>query len=242
MSDPDMTLPSDRWPRIKELFGSALARPAAERRAFLDQACGPTEGDIRREVETLLAAHQTSDSFLATPAAAVAGPATSHGGGLAEGQMLGPYRVLRTLGQGGMATVYLVHDERHRRSVALKVLRPELAHMLGPERFLREIAIAAQLNHPHILALYDSGEADGVLYYVMPYVKGESLRQRLARERQLPIDDAAADHPPSRFGAGARAFPQSDPSRYQAGEHPAPRRRSDGDRLRDRPGRERRRG
>ena len=172
------------------MFGSALARPAAERRAFLDQACGPTEGDIRREVETLLAAHQTSDSFLATPAAAVAGPATSHGGGLAEGQILGPYRVLRTLGQGGMATVYLVHDERHRRSVALKVLRPELAHMLGPERFLREIAIAAQLNHPHILALYDSGEADGVLYYVMPYIKGESLRQRLARERQLPIEEA----------------------------------------------------
>ena len=144
--------------------------------------------DIRREVEALLAAHQTSDRFLETPAAAgaVASPSRS---GLVEGQAVGPYQVLRTLGHGGMATVYLARDERHHRSVALKVLHPELAHALGPGRFLREIEVAANLSHPHILPLFDSGEVEGLLYYVMPYVEGESLRDRLRRETQLPVDD-----------------------------------------------------
>src|SRR6187431_2488450 len=100
------------------------------------------------------------------------------------------YRIERELGQGGMATVYLADDIRHRRKVAVKVLRPELAAALGPERFLREIETTANLRHPHILPLYDSGEADGFLYYVMPLVEGESLRDRLTRERQLPIADA----------------------------------------------------
>src|SRR2546426_8761500 len=89
-----------------------------------------------------------------------------------------------------MATVYLAHDRKHHRQVAIKVLNPELAGALGPERFLREIEIAARLNHPHILALIDSGEADGFLYYVMPYVEGESLRERLKREGQLPLEEA----------------------------------------------------
>src|SRR5207253_7053485 len=81
-------------------------------------------------------------------------------------------------------------DLRHHRQVAIKVLNPELAAALGPERFLREIEIAARLNHPHILALHDSGDADAFLYYVMPYVEGESLRQRLMHEKQLPLEDA----------------------------------------------------
>ncbi len=100
------------------------------------------------------------------------------------------YRVDRELGAGGMAVVFLAEDLRHHRRVALKVLRPELATALGPERFLREIEIAARLTHPHILPLHDSGEAGGFLYYAMPYVEGESLRERLAREKQLPLDDA----------------------------------------------------
>ena len=100
------------------------------------------------------------------------------------------YRVEREVGSGGMATVYLAEDLKHRRRVAVKVLRPDLAAALGPERFLREIEIAARLDHPHILPLYDSGEADGFLYYVMPFVEGESLRHRLDREKQLPIDEA----------------------------------------------------
>jgi len=100
------------------------------------------------------------------------------------------YRLERELGQGGMATVYLAEDVKHHRQVAIKVLRPELAAALGHERFLREITTTANLRHPHILPLYDSGEADGFLYYVMPLVEGESLRDRLDREKQLPLADA----------------------------------------------------
>src|SRR5678809_400831 len=100
------------------------------------------------------------------------------------------YSIDRELGRGGMATVYLAQDGKHERLVALKVLHPDLAASLGPDRFLREIKLAARLNHPHILPLHDSGEADGFLFYVMPYVEGESLRERLDRDRQLPIQDA----------------------------------------------------
>jgi serine/threonine-protein kinase len=92
----------------------------------------------------------------------------------------GRYEDERELGIGGMATVYLARDIKHDRHVAIKVLRPDVSHSLGPERFLREIHIVAQLQHPHILGLIDSGEAEGMLYYVMPYVQGESLRTRLA--------------------------------------------------------------
>ncbi len=100
------------------------------------------------------------------------------------------YAIERELGAGGMATVYLAEDLKHHRPVGVKVLRPELAAVLGAERFLREIEVTANLHHPHILPLYDSGEADGFLYYVMPFVEGESLRDRLTREKQLPLDDA----------------------------------------------------
>ena len=100
------------------------------------------------------------------------------------------YRVERELGAGGMATVFLAEDLKHRRKVAIKVLRPELASVLGPERFVREIEIAARLQHPHILAMHDSGEAEGLLYYVMPFVEGESLAARIAREGPLPTDQA----------------------------------------------------
>ena len=100
------------------------------------------------------------------------------------------YSIDRELGKGGMATVYLAQDLKHDRVVALKILHPDLAASLGPDRFLREIKLAARLNHPHILPLFDSGEADGFLYYVMPYVEGESLREKLDREQQLSIDEA----------------------------------------------------
>jgi eukaryotic-like serine/threonine-protein kinase len=100
------------------------------------------------------------------------------------------YRIERELGAGGMATVYLAHDVRHDRHVALKVLRPELAAVIGADRFLKEIKVTAHLQHPHILGLIDSGEVDGLLYYVMPFVEGESLRDRLTHEKQLPVDDA----------------------------------------------------
>jgi serine/threonine-protein kinase len=100
------------------------------------------------------------------------------------------YEVERKLGEGGMAGVYLARDRRHGRQVAIKVLRDDLSAAVGAERFLHEVQVAANLQHPHVLALYDSGEAQGLLYYVMPYVEGESLRQRLEREPRLPLPEA----------------------------------------------------
>ena len=104
--------------------------------------------------------------------------------------LAGRYTIEHEIGSGGMATVYRAQDLRHHRPVAVKVLRPELAAVLGPARFLREIEIAANLTHPHILPLHDSGEAAGLLFYVMPFVQGESLRDRLTRDGALPIPDA----------------------------------------------------
>ncbi len=100
------------------------------------------------------------------------------------------YAVQRELGSGGMATVYLAEDLKHKRKVAVKVLRPELAAVLGAERFVQEITTTANLQHPHILPLFDYGEADGFLYYVMPYIEGETLRDKLNRETQLGIEEA----------------------------------------------------
>ncbi len=100
------------------------------------------------------------------------------------------YRIERHLGEGGMATVYLAEDLKHKRKVAVKVLRPELAAVLGAERFVQEITTTANLQHPHILPLHDSGDADGFLYYVMPFIDGETLRDKLNRETQLGIDEA----------------------------------------------------
>ncbi len=107
-----------------------------------------------------------------------------------EAGLAGRYTLQREIGRGGMATVFLAHDLKHDRAVALKVLHPELAMALGPERFQREIRLAARLQHPHILTVHDSGDAEGHLWFTMPFVEGESLRSRLNRERQLPLDDA----------------------------------------------------
>src|SRR3954469_17181052 len=100
------------------------------------------------------------------------------------------YQIDREIGRGGMATVYLARDLRHNRNVALKVLDPELGAVLGAERFLSEIRVTANLQHPNLLPLFDSGDAGGLLFYVMPYVEGESLRHRINREKQLPVDEA----------------------------------------------------
>src|SRR4026209_2860648 len=100
------------------------------------------------------------------------------------------YRIERELGQGGMATVYLAQDLRHDRKVALKVLKPELAAVLGGDRFVVEIKTTAALQHPHILPLFDSGTADGFLYYVMPFIEGETLRGKLNRGTQLGVEEA----------------------------------------------------
>ena len=104
--------------------------------------------------------------------------------------LAGQYQILRELGRGGFATVFLAQDLRHDRPVALKVLHPEMAASLGSDRFKREIHVAARLQHPHILPLFDSGTADGFLFYVMPYIRGETLRDKLSRETQLGIEEA----------------------------------------------------
>ena len=106
------------------------------------------------------------------------------------------YRIERELGQGGMATVYLAQDLKHDRQVALKVLKPELAAVLGAERFVVEIKTTAALQHPHILPLFDCGAAGGFLFYVMPFIDGETLRGKLDRETQLGVDEAVRDHRP----------------------------------------------
>ena len=114
------------------------------------------------------------------------------------------YTLERELGRGGMATVFLAHDLKHDRPVAFKVLHPELATSLGPERFLREIKLAARLQHPHILTVLDSGETVGRLWFTMPFVEGQSLRERLRRERQLPVEDALRIAREADGPAGAR--------------------------------------
>ena len=111
------------------------------------------------------------------------------------------YGIERELGAGGMATVYLAQDLRHDREVAIKVLRPELAAVIGAERFLSEIKTTANLQHPHILPLHDSGEADGFLFYVMPFVEGETLRDRINREKQLPLATSVAIRTASATGS-----------------------------------------
>src|SRR4051812_37383851 len=104
--------------------------------------------------------------------------------------LAGRYEIQREIGSGGMATVYMARDIRHQRQVALKLLKPELGVVLGADRFLSEIRVTANLQHPNLLPLFDSGEADGLLYYVMPYVEGGSLRARLDREKQLSVEGA----------------------------------------------------
>ena len=147
--------------------------------------------------------------------------------------LAGRYKVERIIGEGGMATVYLAMDQKHKRRVAVKVMRPELAATLGADRFLREVEIAGQLSHPHILPMHDSGESEGLLYYVMPYVEGETLRERLHEGRASGGRRAAAGAR-DRGGAGVRARAGHRPSRHQAGQHPAQRGSCAGGRLRHR--------
>ena len=180
-----MTVPH-RWERIQELFDAALELAPEARTAYVHERA--EDSTLRTEVLALLEAHEARgrlDSIAdrldaSSTVAAVRFPPV----------LSGRYSIEREIGRGGMATVYLAHDQKHDRQVALKVLRSELALAVRAEQFVREIAIAAKLAHPHILPLHDSGEAEGIVYYVMPYVEGESLRDRLTREGRLPFADA----------------------------------------------------
>src|ERR1043166_2168738 len=168
----------------------ALLDAAPDQRATLIAQLSGGDPERRAELEALLVECEREPALLSRPAA-------ERFAALLADEAMFPkalaarYRLTRELARGGMATVYLAQDLKHGRDVAIKVLSAELATLLGPERFRREIEIASGFNHPHIVPLYDSGEAEGGrLFYVMPYVRGESLRERLRREPQLPVDDA----------------------------------------------------
>ena len=190
----------ERWREIDRVLDGALDLPPGQRAAFLDTACG-SDAELRAEVDRMLRALDQAGEFLEDPfpnawalLSASAQPESRLG---APGTTIADRYVLeREIGRGGMAIVYLARDLKHRRPVAIKVLDAHLAELVGAGRFLREIEITANLQHPHILPLYDSGvvpRAEGgeaFLYYVMPYVAGESLRDRLVRERRLPVADA----------------------------------------------------
>jgi serine/threonine-protein kinase len=174
---------SERWARVQELFHAALDQTPDARAAFLLAECAG-DTDLYNEVTSLLQAHDRDTPLDVTPH-----DETDILPRLAA-ELAGRYVVLRELATGGMSTVFLAEDIKHARNVAIKVLRPDLTVTIGADRFLREIEIAAGLQHPHILPLYDSGTADGLLYYVMPYVEGDTLWDRLQRGGPLPPRDA----------------------------------------------------
>jgi tRNA A-37 threonylcarbamoyl transferase component Bud32/tetratricopeptide (TPR) repeat protein len=184
--------PTDRF-RIEAVFDALVDLSTDEQMAYLDRTASE-DPELREEVLRLLQAHRCSEGFLEAPLAQMAKGLFDDAEPLAPRgtpDRIGPWHIVRPIGRGGMATVYLAQDLRHDRPIAVKVLHPELAADLGPERFQREIRVAAQLQHPHILPVYDSGADAGVLWFTMPYVEGETLRQRLQRTGALPIPEAA---------------------------------------------------
>ncbi|MFL5607449.1 MAG: protein kinase domain-containing protein [Gemmatimonadaceae bacterium] len=187
---PPMT--PDRWHVVEAILQAALACAPDRRDAVVAAACGEDRA-LRREVASLLAAHvDAADDFLERPAVEALGAADAPApvAGRLANALAGRYAIDREIARGGMATVFLARDLRHGRRVAIKVLREELAAAVGAERFLAEIRVTASLQHPHILPLFDSGSLDGLLWYVMPFVEGETLRSRLARDGPLPIAEA----------------------------------------------------
>ncbi len=176
-----------RSERIQELFAAAIEHPAGEREAYVIDSVADLE--LRAELLSLVKAHEGRGSLDSIAEHLASSASTEHVERL-RAALGDRYDIARLIGRGGMAHVYLAEDLKHHRFVALKVLKPGLVPALGPERFMREIDIAAQLAHPNILPLFDSGSADGLLYFVMPYVEGETLRSRLDRDGNLPADEA----------------------------------------------------
>jgi len=186
----------DRWERISELFEAALDLPPGERTRWLEQQ-DLSDPTLVPEVAGLLKAHGLADGILDRSAGVAAQPAErppeldgKQLAALLDASLGGRYRIVRELGRGGMAVVFLAWERKHDRRVVLKVMRPEIAASYSSDRFSREVRLAARLSHPHIVGLIDSGDADGLLYYVMPHVEGESLRERLRRAAPLPLDEA----------------------------------------------------
>ncbi|MDF1504759.1 serine/threonine-protein kinase, partial [Roseisolibacter sp. H3M3-2] len=187
MTTPPMT--PERWRAVDAILQAALGCPPEERAAFVADACGG-DAALAREVEWLLAAAAGADNFLEVPAAAALGVAPPPVAERLARALARRYAVEGEVARGGMAIVYRARDLRHDRTVALKVLREEVASAVGAERFLAEIRVTASLQHPHVLPLFDSGTADGMPWYAMPFVGGETLRDRLKRDGTLPVDEA----------------------------------------------------
>jgi Tol biopolymer transport system component len=180
--------PLESWPQLASLIDAVLDT-APEHRAALVAALSRGDPARRSELERLVAQCEREPPLLSRPAAECFAGLLDDGTARFPEALAERYRVTRELARGGMATIYLARDLKHARDVAVKVVHPAVALVVGSERFLREIEIAAQLHHPHIVPLYDSGDADGSLYYVMPYEAGASLRQRLG-QGPLPLEDA----------------------------------------------------
>jgi serine/threonine protein kinase/Flp pilus assembly protein TadD len=181
-------LTAERWRRLAPLLDAALDLPPEQRDAFVSVA---SAGDpaLRADLERLLAESARADTLLDRAAGERFALLLEEAIQELSDALADRYVVRREIGRGGMATVYLAHDRRHDREVAIKVLRRDIAANVGADRFLREIRTAARLQHPHIVPLHDSGESHGFLYYVMPFAAGESLRERLAREPRVPLDE-----------------------------------------------------
>ena len=179
-----MGMTPERWQAVKAVLEQALARQPAERAAFLDRACS---GDpvLRHEVESLLSADHSASGFLEPPS-----PSESELIERLQASLGGGYVIERELGGGGMSRVFVATEVALHRRVVIKLLPLELAAGFDTGRFEREIQLAASLQHPHVVPVHATGEAHGVLYYTMPFVEGESLKQRLAREGALPLADA----------------------------------------------------
>ena len=189
---PQRPLLPDDWGTLAPLVDAVLDAPPERREAVLDAVSG---GDAARRaaVAALVAECATGAPMLDRPAAErFARLVLDEDGASLPETLGGRYRIERELGRGGMARVYLARDAKHARAVAVKVIRPDLAASLGRERFLREIAIAARLRHPNIVPLYDSGDADGLLYFVMPYEDGPSLRQRLTSGAPMTVAECVS--------------------------------------------------
>ena len=181
----------ERWDAIMSVFADAAELPREQRTAFLAQACS-SDTELRAEVESLLAAHEGGTEFLEAPAARAAVRTTDLAGRL-QAALGTAFRVERELTGGGMSRLFLAEEIRLGRRVVVKVLPPELGAGLSIKRFQRETRLAAALRHPHIVPLLTDGEsADGLVYFTMPYIEGESLQQRLEREGRLPLDDVVA--------------------------------------------------
>ena len=185
-------LSPERWKTLEPLVDAALALTRSRRGRFLDHACRGDDA-LRAEVECMVLECERIDPALDRPAIDRFASLFEEGaqeGGATPSVLAGRFRLERELGRGGMATVYLAHDLKHARDVAVKMVHPELVAQIGSERFLAEIQVTATLHHPHILPLFDSGEADGRIYFVMPYVEGGTLRDRLTQEGPLRKADA----------------------------------------------------